>query len=447
MHVVIIGLGEVGRHLIRTLEWERADIVAIDIDPAVVMEVEEHHDVMTLIGYGAKESILKQAGAAKADLVIAVTDRDEVNLISALAARSMGAKQVIARVQEEDWAEESQGISHNLLGVDVVINPQVLLASEIAKITRSHGASEVIELANDRIEMVQMEIGDRHRLLHKPLAKMGLPKQTLIAAIVRNGELFVPGGADVLEPQDRIYLLGRTEKIEAAEDMFSTQREARSVCIVGGGVVGTALAQRLIAENAEVLIIEQDRSRAEEIGVALHGATVITGDGTDLNLLMEERVGEYDLFVAASREDEVNLMSALLAKRAGAKRTLSIVHRPDYMEIYKQLGVDLVLSPRIVASDHIQRYARQADVKSLSVLEHGQAEVLEFKLTQNCRAVGKPIHRLSVPRGALIAAIVKESATLIPSGDDIIEDGDTVIVLTTSGTRRAVTRLFRPKAL
>jgi len=447
MYVVVIGCGEVGRHLLRTLEWDRTDIAAIDLDPVIISEVEENHDVMTLVGYGAREDVLIQAGVGRADLVVAVTNNDEVNLIAALASKRLGAKRVIARVQQEDWANLDRGVSHGLLGVDVVINPQVLLAAEIAKITRSHGASHVIDLANDRIELVEMELGNKGRMLHKPLSKLPFPPQTLIAAIVREGELFVPGGADVMQPGDRIYLLGQSGKLEAAEDLFTNQREARSICIVGGGVVGTALAQQLATEGVDVLIIEKDRARAYEIGADLEKVTVVCGDGTDLNLLQEERVNDYDLFVAASREDEVNLMASLLAKRAGSERTLSIVHRPDYLEIYKQLGVDIVLSPRIVASDQILRYTRKNDLKSLTVLENGQAEVLEIQPSKGCKALGVPIHRLNIPPGALIAALVKGNETIIPRGSDVIESTDTVIVLTTVGARRAVSRLFQKRGL
>ena len=447
MYVIVIGCGEVGRHLLRTLEWDRTDIAAIDISPTVIAEVEEHHDVMTLVGYGAREDLLVQAGVGRADLVVAVTNNDEVNLISALAAKRLGAKRVIARVQQENWATLDRGVAYGLLGVDVVINPRVLLASEIAKITKSHGASHVIDLANDRIELVEMELGEKGRMLHKPLSKLDFPPQTLIAAIVREGELFVPGGADVMQPKDRIYLLGQSGKVEAAEDLFTNQREARSICIVGGGVVGTALAQQLAAEGVDVLIIEKDRARAYEIGADLDKVTVVCGDGTDLNLLQEERVNDYDLFVAASREDEVNLMASLLAKRAGSERTLSIVHRPDYLEIYKQLGVDIVLSPRLVASDQILRYTRRNDLKSLTVLENGQAEVLEILPSPGCKALGVPIHRLNIPRGALIAALVKGNETIIPQGSDVIESTDTVIVLTTVGARRAVSRLFQKRGL
>ncbi|TNE86515.1 MAG: Trk system potassium transporter TrkA [Deltaproteobacteria bacterium] len=447
MYVVVIGLGQVGRHVVKTLERSRHDVVAIDNDTESVGYIDEHHDVMSLQGYGASSDVLRRAGADRADLVVACTNNDEVNLIASLAARRMGAKRAIARVQGSEWAERAEGIRYDLLGVDVVINPLVLVAQEIAKIARSHGALEVVDLANDRIELVQVQLDENCRMLHKTLAKLSLPKDILIAAIVRDGDLEVPGGADVLLPGDRIYMIGKQNQMMTAEDLFTRESEARRVAIVGGGVVGEALARMLIEDGAHVMIIEQDKARAKELTASLPGAELVHGDGTDLTQLEEEEIGNYDLFVAVSDEDEVNLMAGLLAKRAGARRTVALVHRPDYSEIYKQLGIDVVLSPRVVASDHILRYSRETELKSLTILEDGKAEVLEFIATAGSRGVGVPMHRINLPRGALIGAVVHRDRVIIPKGDDIIHEGDTVILLTKASARPAVERLFKQRAL
>jgi len=446
VNVVVVGIGQVGRHIVEMLEWERHDVVAIDSSPAVIQDVEEHHDVATLVGYGANDAILRTAGVEKADLVVAVTNNDEVNLVTAMAARRLGAGRAIARVQGEAWSSENRGVAYGMLGVDVVINPRLLLAQEVAKIARSHGALEVIDLANDRVELVQVELHKGCRMLKKPLSKIDLPN-TLVAAIVRNGELSVPGGADVLRQDDRIYLLGRRENIEEAEDLFTTKREARSACIVGGGVIGTALARMLCADGAHVMLIERDPDNARAVAEQLPSVTVLQGDGTNLALLKEERAAEVDLFVATSNEDETNLMACLLAKRSGPARAICVVHRPDYMEIYKQLGIDVVLSPRLVASDHILRFTRSREIKSLTVIEGGQAEVLEIIAPPDSRGVGVPLKRLNVPRGALIAAIVGDEGVVIPRGDDVVAAGDTVIVLTTTRARGAIQRLFQKRAL
>ncbi len=445
MYVVIIGLGEVGRHLLRVLEDDGHDIVAVDQHPASVQFVEEHHDVMTLTGYGASEDILDQAGVHRADLLVAVTDHDEVNLIAALAGKQLGAKKVIARTQGNEWARTRMGVRYGLLGgIDVVINPSVLVAQELVKIARSHGAVEVIDLAQDRIELVQVEMSEKSRLAHKPISALGL-KNTLIAAIVRRGELLVPGGSDVLMPDDRIYLLGRPSDVRVAEDRFTSKRETRRAWIAGGGVTGETIARDLADEHTDVLIVESHRERAEQLSGALDRVTVLHGDATDSRLLKEEEIGTYDLFAAVTSDDELNLMAALLAQRMGAVRTAAIVHRPDYMPIYKKLGIDIVVSPRTVASDHILRYCRTSELKSLTVLQNGQAEVLEMTAEAGCRAIG-PLSQLGWMRQALIGAIVHDDQVIIPEGKDEIQEGDTVIVLTATSARTTVEKLFQPGA-
>ena len=444
MNIVVIGLGEVGRHLLSVLDKEGHDIVAVDASAKAVQYAEEHYDVASIVGYGASESLLKVAGVARADLVVAVTNHDEMNLIAALAAKQLGAKHVVARVQGTAWSEWTEGIRYGLLGVDVVINPRVLVAQELSRIDRSYGASDVVDLAQDRVELVQIDL-DASRALNKPLSAVELPPHTLVRAVVRDGDLFVPGGADVLVKGDRVYLIGRPDGVLAAERLFSKEREARRICIVGGGVVGKALARELLEQQATVMMIERDLATAEEVSAEFQGLEVVHGDGTDGALLEEEEVGTYDLFAAVTRQDEINLMAALLAQRAGCKRTATIVQRADYTSIYRQLGVDIVLSPRTVATDQILRFSRGGGLHSLTVLEDGQAEVVELTASPKCRAVNKPLHRMNLPRGSLLAAIVHGDDVIIPHGKDVVHAGDRVILMTTKEARATVERLFRPR--
>lgn len=447
MYIVIIGLGEVGRHLLRVLEPEGHDIVAVDQMPDAVRHVEEHFDVATLLGYGASEEVLERAGVARADLLVAVSDHDEVNLIAALAAKQLGAKRTIARTQGTEWARLGEGVRYGLLGIDVVINPRVLVALEIAKIARSHGAIEVVDLAQDRIELVQVKVAKDSGAIDRPISDLSLPKNVLIAAIVREGQLFVPGGADVLNPQDCLYLVGRPEDIPDAEDLFTSKREARRVWIAGGGVTGEIVARALARDGAEVLVVESSRARAEELGAALPGVSVFHGDATDTRLMTEEEASTYDLFVAVTDDDELNLMASLLSKRLDGPRSAALVHRPDYMSIYRQLGIDIVVSPRSVASDHIVRFCRAAEVHSLTALQGGQAEVIEIRARPGARVLGAPLRQVAVPRGAIIAGIVHNDDVIIPGGDDVIRENDAVIVLVTTAARPAVERLFRPGLL
>lgn len=447
MYAVVVGMGQVGRHVVAVMASEGHDVVAVDKDPTALSHVEEHHDVATMLGYGASPRVLRQTGAGEADLIVAVTDEDEVNLVAALAGSQLGARRSIARLQGSEFTEGDEGIYQGMLGIDVVVNPQILVAQEIAKVARSHGALAVLGLAENRMELVQMELSSHSRILHKPLARLGFSDPVLVAAVVRDGDLFVPGGADVLLPGDRTYLVGYAGRMDRVEETFCGGRQASRLCLVGGGVVGEAVARVISATDTEVLLIEQNRARAEELAVSLPKVTVLHGDGTDLTLLEEEQVGGYELFCALTHDDEVNLMSALLASRSGSARTLCLVQRSDYMEIYRQLGVDVVLSPREVASAHILRHARQAELQSLTLLEGGQAELLEFSVGPQSRVVNVPLKRLNFPRGAIIVAIADEDGAHVPGGDDIIRPGSTVVALAAAGVRASVERLFQKRIL
>lgn len=441
MYVVVVGLGEVGRHLLSVLEVEGHDVVAIDNNPSAVSYAREHFDVATIEGYGASEEILDKAGVGNADLLVAASDHDEVNLIAALAAKHLGAKRVIARVQRNDWAKWRAGIRYGLLGVDVVINPRVLVGQELGRVARSHGAVDVIDLAQDRVELVQMTMTSR--MANRPLSKLQLPAETLVAAYMRDGELVVPGGADVLLPGDTVYLIGRPESILEAESLFSTEREARRIVIVGGGVIGQALARELLPHGVHVTLIERDEKIAEELAVQYSGLDVRVGDGTNAELLHEVEIGTYDLCASVTSEDEINLMAALMAKRHGVPRTAAVVQRADYSPIYRQLGIDIVLSPRTVASDHILRFCRGATVHSVHTLEEGVAEVIELTAQRGSSMVDTPLKRLRMPKGSLICAVIRPDDVTVPRGDDVINAGDRVVVVATAEAKPSIERLFR----
>ena len=440
MNIVIIGLGEVGRYLVGTLAHEGHDIVAVDSDARAIAYVEEHFDVATVSGYGASQDVLDIANVAEADLVVAVSNHDEVNLIAALAARQIGAKQVVARAQGNEWARWTEGVRYGLLGVDIVINPRVLVGQELGRVARSHGAADVVDLANDRVELVEMTMTSR--MANKQLSKLQLPKGTLIAAYIRDGQLTIPGGADVLLPGDTVFLSGLPESVLQAEDLFSTRREARRILIVGGGVIGQALARQVLPHGAQVTIVEQDEGVARGLAEEHDDITIVQGDGTDKDLLEEIEVNSYDFFAAVTSQDEVNLMASLIAKRSGVQRTAAVVQRADYAPIYRELGIDIVLSPRSVAADQILKVTRSASTHSLHQIAEGAAEVVEFVVSAGAGGVNTPLRRLKMPRGSLVTAITRREGVVIPGGDDEIRAGDRVLVMTTIAARPSVERMF-----
>lgn len=440
MYVVVIGLGEVGRFLVKTLATDGHDIVAVDRSPKAIAYIEEHHDVATVTGYGASQDVLDAAGVATADLVVAVTNHDEVNLIAALAARQLGAKSVVARAQGNEWARWTEGVRYGLLGVDVVINPRVLVGQELGRVARSHGAADVVDLAQDRVELVEMAMTSR--MANKQLSKLPLPKSTLVAAYLRDGQITIPGGADVLLPGDTVYLVGLPESVLQAEDLFSTRREARRILIVGGGVIGQALARQVLPHGAHVTIVESDPVAARVLAENHADITVVQGDGTDSALLEEIEIETFDLFAAVTSHDEVNLMASLIAKRAGVTRTAAVVQRADYAPIYHELGIDVVLSPRSVAADEILQATRSDAVHSLHSIAGGAAEIIELTAAPGCSAANIPLRRLQMPRGSLLAAITRGEKVVIPGGDDEVRVGDGVLIMTTTEARPSVERLF-----
>jgi len=447
MYVVVVGMGEVGSFLINVLDKEGHDVIAIDASGDQLADVENERDVATLQGHGGSPEVLRNAKVDEADLLVTCTDDDEINLVGALFGKKLGAKRTVARIQGTEYTGENHGIHQDMLGIDVVINPRILIAQEITKIARSHGALDVLGLVGNQVELVQMRLPEKSKMLHKALSSLPIPKETLVVAVVRDDELFVPGGSDVLLPGDRIYVIGRAGQMENVEDLFTGGKEATRVFIIGGGVVGQTLAHNMEEAGIEAVIVEKNRATAEYLGDNLSRAEVLHGDGTDISILQDEQVGTFDLVCAVTKDDEVNLMAALLAKREGAQRVVCLVQRPDYTDIYRQLGIDVVLSPREVACDHILRYVRETELQSLINLEQGQAEILEMVANAGCRIIGTPIHRLNMPRGALLATIVSDGVVRIPSGSDKIAPGDTVVVMTTAGARASVERLFKKRIL
>jgi trk system potassium uptake protein TrkA len=448
MNVVVIGMGEVGGYVAEKLAKERHEVLAVDLDKARLTQVSERLDVATLRGYGANPRTLTLAGVDKADLVVCATDCDEVNLIAALASKRLGAGRTVARLQSGEYedvepGETEEGLQYGLFGIDMVVNSHILVADEMFDIARSHGALDVHMFANNRIELAEVELPMDSAVLGVPLQRLVLPKQTRVGAVIRDGKLFVPGGTDILQSGDRVFLFGRTGRMNEIEDLFVHGDSAKRVVIYGGNVIGEHLSLNLAKVGVDVSVIEPDREVADEVARRLPGVEVLHGDCTDIEKLREENVGRADLYFAVTEDDENNMMSSLLAKRLGTPRVCSIVHRPAYIEIYRELGLDMAISPLRVAADHILRYARPAQIESVVHLGNGNAEVLEVVAALNSPITERPIHEVSFPAGVSIGAVIGSSGVQIADGQTRVEPGDTVVVLSTSKQRKTVTKLFK----
>jgi trk system potassium uptake protein len=447
--IIVIGMGEVGKYITSVLVGEGHNVTIVDENQSALGAVEETTDVLAWRGNGATLHGLTETRAGQADLLIATSNQDETNILASIMAKKLGAHKVIARVSNRGHMPDEQGVYYNFFDVDLLISPEILTAIEINKQVRSVGAIMVENFADNRVELMQLAIDEKSQLINRPLIEIS--KQHLfgkgigVAAILRDGALLIPSGADAMVPDDEVFLIGRGSSMEEIEEMFGKTRRlsAHRVMLVGGGEIGFSVARELEQRGIEIILIERDSNRADELAKLLDHTTVLNGDGTNLALLEEEGAGKCDVFITASPDDETNLMAGLLAKRLGCQKVVALVHRPDYGPIYEQLGIDAAISPRLLAARQILKYVREGEVASVSVIAEGRGEILELVAPEECRIVGKTLMDVNIPRGMMIGAVAGETGVFVPDGKDIIRPGNTVIVFTTPAVRPAVERLFR----
>jgi len=443
LKAVIVGAGEVGFHLASVLSREGQEVSVVDRSPEAIDKVNESLDVLTVVGHGAGVKVLRNAETAAADLFVAVTDADEVNLLSCLAARSMGAKRTVARVSSWVYLRGAKQVYRDLLDVDLVISPEALASAEIAKAVKSPAVLSLETFAAGKVLVKQLKLDRGCKFCRKELKDIHLPEGTLVAGVLRGGDMIIPHGDDSLQVNDCAYIIGKAESMARIEKTFGldpppTQR----VVIVGGGEVGFQTAQMLRRARLDVRIIEKDEGRCAHLSEYLKGVTVLHGDGTELSFLREEISG-IDLFVGASGDDEVNILTALLAKELGARKSVVVVEKPDYSPVYDRIGVDQAISPRQLAANAILRFLRRGDVVSVAMLEDGKAEVLELIAGPKSRVAGKKLSEMRFPKGSLVGAIVRKDEVIVPGGDDEIMRGDTVILFVLPEVLQKVGRLFQ----
>ena len=445
MNVVVVGMGETGRHIAQVLVHEGHNITVVDSNPESLARAEEAFDVMVLRGHGASGKLLNQLDLKNTDLFVAVTNQSEVNLIAAHRAAEMGARRTVARSDELAYFDDDRGLVTGMMGIDLVINPYTLVAREIHKIVRSLSALSVEDFADNRVEVIQLAIDKNTTGMGKPLKALVLPESSLIVAIVRDDELIVPGGNDYYQVGDDVYVVGLTESMNAVEKVFGRRRKqfTRKAMIIGGGKIGLYLARTLEREGLDVVLIDRDRDECQRLARQLHRTVILNADGTDVHLLEEEGVESVDVFIAVSKEDEVNLMASLLAKDLGAARCVALVHKPDYTAVCERLGIDVTISPRLAVAKQVLKYVREGEVISISRILDGAGEFLEFLVPPDARITGVPLRDVNFPRGAVVCAGLGKEGTFVPRGDHHLSAGDRVVVFTLPQVRHDVERLFR----
>jgi trk system potassium uptake protein TrkA len=445
MNVVVVGAGAVGFHLVRELGAEGHDISLIDTDAAKLEHVRDRVDVLTVTGSGTAREALVAAGADDADLFIAVSDRDEVNMLACAAAHAMGAERTLARVRNPDFTDLTRPLVDSVrLGVTRFINPDEIAVDSIVALVDAPGSIDVGDFASGRILLRSFVVGERSGLLGRPLQRLRedyAGVQFLIAAILRSEQTFIPDGSDQLEPGDRAYLIMSRDSLPVFRRIVAGGTSVQRVVVYGAGRFGIAVAARL-QERTNVVVIDEDAAACTAAASELDHALVLHGSPNDADIQGQSKLSSADFFIAAGPNEEHNLILALLAKKRGVKRNILVTADPDLTLLLDRLDIDAVINPRLTMVGRLMRFARGGRVVSVQKLGDSAAEVVEMVVRSGARAAGRSLRELKLPEGLLVGAVVRDEETFVPHGNTTIEEGDTVVTFVLPGMRDRAERLF-----
>jgi trk system potassium uptake protein TrkA len=450
MNLIIVGAGEVGYHLAARLSQQKMDIAVIEKDEEKAARVIDTLDVQAIHGSGSSVETLKQAGIENADMLIAVTNSDEVNMISCLVA-SVQSKAItkIARIRNPEYNQSLGIIGENHLNIDLAINPEFELVNTLARLVEIPDATDVVEFAEGRVRITGIKVDPNSYVAGKKLRNLTQENEQhdiIIAALFRGDKIIIPRGNDIIESNDLVYAVTESKKIAAVTNYFKEKaRKINLIMILGGGDIAVELAQCLEKKGITIKLIENDEERCEEIADKLEKTIVLRGSGTDQELLEEENIKDVDVFIAISEDEQTNILVSLLAKRLGAKKVISLINNLSYTSLVSNIGVDTVVSPHLSAINRILQFIRKGKVLSVASFHEESAEAIEIVALDTSDLVNKPLRDIKFPRGAIIGAVVRDTEIIIPTGDTIILPGDRVIIFTLTSAIPSVEKTLMVK--
>lgn len=442
---MIVGAGKVGYHLSEKLSAEGQEVVLVDSDKAKLRRIEKDLNILTVHGSGASVRILEEAGIQHTDLFIAVTDSDEVNLVACIVSKQYTVKSRIARVRNEDFFAHGSPLSESALGIDLLISPDIAMADEVMKMSLHSEAFEVAEFAGGQVVILGYAVHEGN-----PCAGMTLQQLQrlpgVIVAIIRGAKTIIPRGGDSVEAGDKIYIASRKEDISGVEKLFNfTSRVPRKVFIIGGGIIGSLVAKRMERAGIDVRLVERDADRCEDLTEQFKNTIVLNCNGLEANDLLDEGIDRADLVISVTDSDTANILSSLLAKHHGAKKCITRITRPDFIPMLGKLGIDVALSPRLVAANMILRFVRGGGkIVSVASLMGSEAEVIELKVPDRRQFRGVMLKELRVPAGAILGAIVRRGRgrVIIPTGNTVIQPDDNLVIFCSEAAIGAVESYF-----
>lgn len=438
MKIIIVGCGKIGATIIQSLSNEGHDIVVIDNDETQITDITNIYDCMGLCGNGADSDTLEEAGVSKAELFIAVTGSDELNMLSCFVARRMGAKNTIARIRNPEYNDRSLGFMKDQLELSMSINPELLAAKELFNILKFPSAVKIETFSRGNLEMIEFRLKPDSALDGMSLMEMrGKYKaRVLVCYVRREDEVVIPSGNFRLKGGDRIGLTAQPKELEKFfRSLGAFKKRAKNVMLLGGSRTARYLAEMLTDIGNTVKIIDKDEKVCQELSESLPKAVIINGDGAAQELLLEEGLRTLDAFVALTGMDEENILISIFAASQNVPKVISKVNRDELTLMAENLGLDCLVSPKKIIADVLVRYARAlqnslgSNIETLYQLADGKAEALEFNVREDSKVIGIPLKDLEIKSNVLIAGIIRDRETLIPAGSDMILAGDNVVVI------------------
>lgn len=445
---MIVGAGLVGYSLCSKFSLEGHNVTLVDSDKEKLQRIEKELNILTVHGSGASARVLAEAGIAKTDLFIAVTDSDEVNLVSCIMSRQYDVKTRIARVYNEDFLTQEASLNEDSLGIDLLISPKWAMSDEIIKLIHASAAFDTAEFAGGNVMLLGYVIQEDNPFAGSSLFEIGQRDnncQYVMTAIIRDGKTIIPRGHDIIHVGDKIYLMILKHDMARVEKLFNfASRLPGKIFILGGGDTGYLLARQLEELGIEIKLVEQDLDRCNFLSENLAQTLVLNFDGLDAHSLLEEGIDRTDLVIAVTESDTTNILASLLAKHHGTKRCITRITRNDFIPMLGKLGVDVALSPLQVAADMILRYVRRGTIVSIATILDSDAEVMEVTVPNNKSIADHPLKDCAWPKDSIVGAVVRDGSAFIPSGDTVIHPGDNLVIFFSRAAAREIEKFFSP---
>jgi len=456
VYIIIIGAGATGLYIASLLSREGQEITMVEQSGEVVENVRRELDVGVILGNAATPRVLREAEVQRADLVVATTDSDETNMIACFMARELGANKTVARVRNPEYSgyfvvgakspyAPRRVVRPRNLGIDLFVNPEIEAANGIVGILSSLYVTPVEELADGRVQVREFKVEEAAAAVaDKPLSDITFPRPCVVVVVARSDGVKVPGNDEIIREGDHVYLLAaRKDMDELGADFGQPKLATKTVMVFGGGNVGFHVAEELEKRGVQVKLIEKSASRCQEISTKLKRTVVVQGGDPDRALLTDEGVASSDAFVAATGDESLNILAGLVAKNLGVSRSIVLVDKPEYIALAEAVGVDVAVSPLLLCGSKVARFVLRGGAIAVSLLVNEQAQAIEFIVSPTAPITEQKAKDIKLPKGAIMGAIIRSDAVIIPPGDNVVEPGDHVVIVSLLSSIPSVEKLFK----